>query len=630
MGPCATLFGVALAVVAAALPATSGAQGVPGDTTRRAPRDTTGSAAIPPRPDSIRVDSGGSVVPFPTAAARDSAAKGDTLRRPTARSESPVLLAAGEAFRWDRAALFASGALTLTDLLERVPGLTPFRAGWINGPEVGSYLGDAGAVRIFYDGLELSPLDPRGGGVTDLSTIDLWTLEEVAIERGAGELRVYLRSLRTEKTIPQTRVDVSTGDEDTNLYRGFYGKRFGGGEVLQLAFQQFSTRNPRLGGGGDELSVMGRTGIARGRWSVDLFAVRSSRSRADRRDPLGGVPLRLPGEDARRTTAYVRAAYGDPGRGGWAQLTAGALDFRETSPERPATGSFAADSADTTRFEGQYVAAAGITRGVLRLSATGRVRTYRGSYYSGGSARASIDQRFVGLSLFAERDPLDSTSRADATVRVAPVSFLALTGAAGVARPDAATGRPRSITLRGEGAVRVGQLWVGGGAIVRDTAVLRPPTPLDPAFAAIVLPRTTGVFASARGRLFGAFYADAYGIQWEQETYYLPRQEARSEVGVSGRWLRRFPSGNFGFKLAGIFDYRSATFFPVLDAEQGELAQTFTTSSKVLGALLEIRIVNATLSYQLRNALGYQFQQVPGYDMPRTVNFYGVRWEFQN
>ena len=99
---------------------------------------------------------------------------------------------------------------------------------------------------------------------------------------------------------------------------------------------------------------------------------------------------------------------------------------------------------------------------------------------------------------------------------------------------------------------------------------------------------------------------------------------------MSGRWLRRFPSGNFGFKLAGIFDYRSATFFPVLDAEQGELAQTFTASSKVLGALLEIRIVNATLSYQLRNALGYQFQQVPGYDMPRTVNFYGVRWEFQN
>ena len=234
------------------------------------------------------------------------------------------------------------------------------------------------------------------------------------------------------------------------------------------------------------------------------------------------------------------------------------------------------------------------------------------------------------MSLYGERDALDSALKADAIVRLAPFSRLSLTGAAGFTRPDDATGRPQSLTLRGEGAIRLGHLWVGGGAIVRDTALLRPPTAHDPAFAAIVLPRTTGAFASARGRLFGAFYADAYGIQWEKAAYYVPRQEARSEVGVSGRWLRRFPSGNFGFKLAGIFDYRSAVFFPVLDQGTGQITPTFTTSSKVLGTLLEIRIVNATLTYQLRNALGYLYQQVPGYDMPRTVNFYGVRWEFTN
>lgn len=605
---------------------------MPGDTTRRTPRDTAGSVPIPPRPDSIRVDSSGSVVPFPAKAARDSAAKADTLRRPSARSETPVLLEAGESFRWDRAAMFASGAITLTDLLERVPGLVPFRAGWITGPEVGSYLGDAGAVRVFYDGLELSVLDPRGGGVGDLSTIELWTLEEVAIERGAGELRVYLRSLRTDKTIPQTRIDVSTGDEDTNLYRGFYGKRFGGGQILQAGFQQFSAKNARVGGNGDEVSVMARTGIARGRWSVDLFALRSSRSRADRKNALEGGSLLLPAEDARRTVGYVRAGYGDPERGGWIQLTAGAHEFGETSPRRAAstTGGFPADSADTTRYEGQYVAAAGVTRGVLRLSATGRMRTFEGHSFTGGSARASIDQRFVGLSLFAERDPVDSTSRADAVVRLAPLRFLRFTGAATVVRPDDATERPKSITVRGEGAVRLWGLWVGGGVIARDTAVLRPPTPLNPDFAPIVLPRTTGVFASARGRFLTAFYADAYGIQWDRDAYYTPRQESHSELGVSGRWLERFPSGNFGFKLAGIFDYRSGTYFPVTSSDGSELTPSFVASSKVLGALLEIRIVNATLSYQLRNALGYQYEQVPGYEMPRTVNFYGVRWDFQN
>lgn len=611
------------------LPTAAAAQGVPRDTAGRVPRDTANAVPVPPRADSIRVDSGGSVVPFPAPAGRDSArTKRDTLRAPTARAETPVLLETGPRFRWDRAALFASGALTLTDLLERVPGLTPFRAGWINGPEVGAYLGDAGAVRVFYDGLELTPLDPRGGDVLDLSTVELWSLEDVAVERGAGELRVYVRSLRTDRTVPQTRVDVATGDEDTNLYRGFYGKRFRRGEVLQLAFQQYSTRSPRLGGGGDELSVMARAGVARGGWSLDAFALRASRSRGDRLDPA--LALRLRGLDSRRTTAYVRAAYGDPERGGWLQLTAAALDFRETSADRPASGIFPADSADTTRYQGQYVAAAGVTRGVLRLSATGRVRTYQGAFYSGGSARASVDQRYAGFSLFGERDAIDSTLRADAVIRLAPLSFLAFTGAASVARPDAATGRPRSVALRGEGALRLGGLWVGGGAIVRDTAVLTAPTALDPRFAAILLPRSTGIFASARGRLPGAFYADAYGIQWQDVAYYLPRQEARAELGLSTRWLRRFPSGNFAIRLAGIFDYRSAGFFPIVDPNDGAVSEALTLSSKVLGALLEIRIVNATLSYQLRNALGFQYQQVPGYDMPRTVNFYGVRWDFAN
>ncbi|HET9004568.1 MAG TPA: hypothetical protein VFN39_11260, partial [Gemmatimonadaceae bacterium] len=374
--------------------------------------------------------------------------------------------------------------------------------------------------------------------------------------------------------------------------------------------------------------IAGRTGVARGRWSVELFSLRSTRARGDRLDPTSA--LRLPGLESRRTPAYVRAAYGDPERGGWVQLTAGALDFRETSPTRSASGIFAADTADTTRYEGQYVAAAGVTRGILRLSATGRVRAFQGKYYAGGSARASVDQRFGGLSLFAERDAIDSTLRGDAIVRLAPLRFLAFTGAASVVRPDGATGRPRSVTVRGEGAIRLGGLWVGGGAIVRDTALLRAPTALDPSFATILLPRSTGIFASARGRFLRILYADAYGIQWKDAAFYLPRQEARTELGISTRWLRRFPSGHFSFKLGGIFDYRSAGFFPALVADQTEVAPEVTASSKVLGALLEIRIVNATLSYQLRNALGYQYQQVPGFEMPRTVNFYGVRWDFAN
>ena len=539
-----------------------------------------------------------------------------------------MLLDVGPEYRWDREALFASGALTLTDLLEHVPGLTSLRAGWINGPEAASYLGDPGAVRIFYDGLEIDPLDPRVGAALDLSTIEIWTLEEVAIERGATELRVYLRSLRTERTTPQTRVDVSTGDEDTNLYRGFYGKRFRHGEVLQLGFQQFSTDNPRLRGGGDQISIVGRTGIARGKWSADVFVDRATRSRSSRRRVDGGADV--PALDARYTTAYARAAYGDPERGGWAQLIAGTTDFRETSPHHEASGTTPADSADTTRSQAQYLAALGYSRGILHLSATERLRTYRGTLFNSASARASLDQRYVSLSLFGERDALDSVWRGEAMVRLRPVSFISLAVAASYVRADEETGRPRSTGLRGEGAIRVGGLWLGGGVIVRDTAVLRPPASLSADFVPVVTGRATGTFATVRGRVFKAIYADAFGVRWDDAGFYRPRDEARAELYLSTRWRRRFPSGNFGFRLGGVFDYRSNGFFPAVATDGTTLVAQTVAGSKVLSGLVEIRIVNAILSYQLRNSLGYQYQLVPGLEMPRTINFYGVRWEFAN
>ena len=45
---------------------------------------------------------------------------------------------------------------------------------------------------------------------------------------------------------------------------------------------------------------------------------------------------------------------------------------------------------------------------------------------------------------------------------------------------------------------------------------------------------------------------------------------------------------------------------------------------------LEIRILRAVVSFQQRNLLGYQYSIVPGFEMPRVLAIYGVRWEFWN
>jgi hypothetical protein len=51
---------------------------------------------------------------------------------------------------------------------------------------------------------------------------------------------------------------------------------------------------------------------------------------------------------------------------------------------------------------------------------------------------------------------------------------------------------------------------------------------------------------------------------------------------------------------------------------------------RTVSTLIEIRILQAKLFWNLRNILGERYQLVPGYQLPRITNLYGVRWEFWN
>jgi hypothetical protein len=268
------------------------------DTTRarrdtvRARRDTvTVRIPVPPQADTI--------VKRDSTARRDSLERArlarlaaDTVKAPLARAELPELVdVARPAMRWNREQLFATGALTLLDLLERIPGLTALRVGWMGAPMVGAYLGDIARVRVFYDGLELDPLDPRMLGALNLGNVQLWTAEEVRVERGADEVRVHIRSWRAQRTTPYTRADVGTGDQETNLYRGFFGRRFQRGEALQVSAQQVSTTPSRFGGSTNTAALLARLGWAGGRPG----RARVGAGRSGRR----GVPLPRPGGERR-------------------------------------------------------------------------------------------------------------------------------------------------------------------------------------------------------------------------------------------------------------------------------------------------------------------------------------------
>ena len=598
--------------------------------TTRVRRDTTIRMPIPPQADTIvRRDS---------IAQRDSAVRArlarlaaDSLKTPLARASVPELVdVARPVMQWDREALFATGALTLLDLLERIPGLTALRAGWMGAPAVGAYLGDAARIRVFYDGLEIDALEPRGGGVLDLGAIQLWTAEEVRVERGADEIRVHIRSWRVQRTTPYTRADVATGDQETNLYRGYFGRRFHRGEALQVAAQQVSTVPARLGGSSNHAAILARAGWARRRWAVDGTILRSSPDRTR----IVSSPFLVPTGEARQDTilpvaatetlGFLRAAFGDPEAGPWAQLIAAGQEYRFTGVVAPPSGTPDPDApvvgADTTRYRGQYVLAAGLTWRGLRLSATERLRTFEGVQHHSPSARASFSSSVLSVSALAEIDGSDEM-RAEASLRLAPLSFVALGGAVALRREDT----ERGVAARAEAAVRVLDVWVGGGLLRRPAASLVAPVIFSTRYVPATEGAATGAFATVRGRLWGAVYADVSATRWADAGAYLrPQYQTRSEVYISTTLPRRFPTGNFGLLASLAHEYRSHTFFATADGVDR------AGGYRVVSGLLEIRILQAVVSYQYRNLLVQDYVTVPHYRMPRQSQFYGVRWEFWN
>lgn len=551
----------------------------------------------------------------------------DTVKSPLAAAEAPVLADPNGSFVWDRRDVFSTGALTVQDLLDRVPGITGLRSGWISQPMASAFLGDPGRVRVFLDGLELTELDPRMLRVWDLTQIPLWALDDIRVERGVSEVRIHLRTWRVERTTPYTRTDVYTGDQATNLYRGLFGRRYRHGEVLQLAGQQYGTAPGRSIESSDQLGVLARTGIARGKWSADAFLLRGDRNRgrALTEPPSDTVPA----TESTRSDAYVRLGWGTTDKGLWVQGLAHASKYVFGGQ-----GSTFADTlaADTSRFEAQYLLTGGYAAGPWRASISQRYRVGARRHIATPLARVGVETRLLTLSALAEGRGPDSTRRFEALAVARPLSFFFVSGAMGVERPRPlpdsliAPDTPEAPTfMRAEAGLRVRDLWFSGGVMRRDAVVLDAPTIFRQGTEPVTDAAIQGAFAAIRGRIWKSLFADIQAIQWSDTGgFYRPRYQVRSELYVSTSLLRRFPTGNFHVLASGVHEYRSSSLWPETD---GIIR---VTGYRTISTLLQVRILEAELFWNFRNVLRERYQQVPGYAQPRQSQIYGVRWEFWN
>ena len=551
-----------------------------------------------------------------TAQLQDSLAA-DTIKAPLPVFPEPALVGAGPAFRWNREEIGRSGALTLDELLARLPGVEAYRTGWLAAPALVAVAGDVARVRVFLDGIEVEGLDPGGGGLLDLSRIQLWSLEEVAVERGADELRVFLTTWRVERTTGSTRTDVATGDQETNLYRGMFGRRFSHGEVLQLGAQQYGySNNIASFGGGDELAIFGRVGIARRVWSLDAYLMRGNRSR-DAQDPLFGGTT-LPAQDAIRTDAYARLAFGNTMAGAWLHLLAASQRFNQEST---------ASLPDTQVSNRHYVATAGYARGGFHLSATGRMRDPElGDQQTTVTGRASFDNRYVTLAVRADARESDTISVEEVSGALRPTTWLTLSGS--VARRHGGEPELDQLSARAEAGLRLRGLWVIGGVLTSDTTqTLAPPLLFDAGLPAVEdADAPEGFYGALRGRVWRDVFVDAQLTQWSEEGTYRPRQSGYGHLYVDTKWLSRFPSGSFGFKGSAGYVFRDRVVFPTSGG-----GTAFASTIRELRFQLEIRILEGAIFWQQYYRIDPARPEiVPGFGVPRQTNIYGVRWQFWN
>ncbi|MEP6493627.1 MAG: hypothetical protein ABJF01_13165 [bacterium] len=596
-------------------------------------RDTT--LVIPARPgaDSTLRDS---IAKHDSLAKVDSLKniKRDTVKAPLAHSELPNDLDIGRRLHWNRDSLFSTGAITLADLLERVQGMTTLRAGWIAAPAVGAYLGDVHRIRVFYDGAEIPSLDPRSRGALDLTQINLWSIEDAVIEQAPEEVRVYLRSWRVRNTTPVTRTDISTGDQQTNLYRGYYGQRFDNGTALQFGAQQYGTTPPSIfGTSSDQLGLIGRVGWAKKNWSIDGYVTRISRHRGDIFGDLGVDTI--PKVESSQSNAYVRAGYGDPDTSGvWAQVMSVASNYKYTGVRTaPSFGLqilesvLAGASLDSSVYQTQHIASAGTTRGPLRLSATERVFVAGGHSISVPSVRGSFATDRLSVSAFFEGKSADSIARADVTAQLTPLSFITFLAGGGRVTDSRITDSSFTANyVRAQAGVRLHNLWLLGGIVRRDSIRLSAPVEFDTLFTARQEPKATGVTAGVRGQLWRLINLDLSGVRWDDSLgFYRPRYQTRSELFVKTSLLDKFPSGDLGIMASAVHEYRSSVRFPI-----GKTGVVSVPGYRTISTLLEIRILSATISWQFRNVLGERYSQIPFFVNPRQTNYYGVRWEFLN
>ena len=563
--------------------------------------------------------------------------KADTIKSPLARFETPKSFEVEDRLRFTRDQILSSEALSLVDLLDRVPGVTSYRTGWLASAQLAAYRGDFSKVRVFIDGVELDANDPRSNGIPDFTDVPLWTLDEIVIERSASEVRVWCRTATQNRTTPYTRTDIFTGDLKTNGFRALFGRRFRDGLALQFSGQQLATQQGRVTafggtpasgkGDGANSTLTARLGWARKKLSADVYAVVITRDRDDQagRDSTPAIAAFR----GSRREAYARFGYGDTTGGFWGQVILSTLRTR-LDGIRSAAETDTTVHSDTTRSREQKILAFGYSTRDVQLSFIERLRTFSGKAWHSPTARASYSRGIMSGGVFLERQALDSSKHIDAAIRIAPNDRSAISFSNTTRGFDKEVERKNETVTQAQAALRLGTTWFSGGVIQQSASEQKAPTLLVGNVTTVSSLKSTGFMFGAHGGIYKDLRFDVQGVNWRDGKVYRPQFSLRSDVGLTSNWLSHFPKGQFTVNAHLIHELRDPVTFLYPGKDALSPRAVASERAQITTFLLELRIQRAVIFYHFHNVSGQPYEYVPGIVMPRQVQYYGMRWEFWN
>ena len=566
--------------------------------------------------------------------------KRDTVMTPFAQWDVPAVLEMGKQYDFDRDELFNTGALTLIQVLNRVPGLTVFASGWITSPQYASYLGNPARLRIFLDGVELVALGNDRSSPLDLSTVPIWNIEHMTLERGPDEIRIYIRTWSVTHTHMQSRVDIVTGDLGTNMIRAYFGKRWENGFGFQFGGQVFGTGSDLLDGSGSGNDLMLRFGWASGMWSADLYAERGNGTRDPQTftfrppspSPYDSLTPFIPGQVSNRSIGSLRLGYGQPdSTRWWGQVVLNQQQvFQQNLLSLVNPTIVISDSLAARQTATQLIFAAGLNAGPLHASASERERWLPTGTSSEAIGRIAFVNKFFTLSGYGDY-VLNGGGLTEATAQITPTSYLLASATIGKRTADSASGGD-GISGRLAVGFRLSRVWFQGGLVRRAATVVPGLVGYDTAYVSATSAENTGYFASVNGKTVDDVGINFYVVRWQHEGWYLPQLQERGEAYLDTQWLSKFPSGNFTLKASFGEEYRSDVLFPTAgQPEQFGPNAIVAVHSVALFTNIEVRVLTATVYFTANWALTPRpLELVPQYLQPVQVYTYGLRWAFWN